>query len=327
MSNEFNTKIEKLFLSKTKTLQADGFLSLLKESLANSLQEKGELSGQQPTKIATSDIIKFLPKFEFNEKAVGKVDTEERKQFELFMGPSIKAAGNLKQKIQVINSFANAPSSKSNDTQGILSSLMMLKILKNIVIGSSPGPSGLKFEAFFAALFGGNQVEVSAGGAIDVLVGQTKYQLKLLKPKSRVRIARSSIEKLSEDVESAAETPTQPKNALNFIIANKFGNEAVQEVVFYSLENVIPVVKDGRAEYTINPAEYETKEIGRLSITNETFNNLSANLQNNVVKVLTDVTSLVNNINEFYFASDTKAAKKGIDDATTISKDLTEQTK
>lgn len=329
MPSELENKIEKLFLSNVKEIKENDLFSLLKESYIKKIQEKGEAAITQPAQISINDIAKILPKYEFNEKAVGKVSTDDRKQFELFMGPQIKAANDLKSKISIINNFANLPKTSSNDTQGILSSLMMLKILKNIVVGSSPGPSGYQFEAFFAALFGGEQIDVAKGGAVDVIVGGTKYQLKLLKPNSSVRIARTNIEKLSEDIEAVANKPLQAKNELNFIIANKIGTDSTQQVAFYVLENVIPVIGDGRAEYVISSDVYSKKEnhVGTLNISDKAFSDLSVLLQNNVVKVLSDVTSLVNNINQFYFASDTKAARDGIDNANAISGDLTSQTK
>lgn len=329
MSNDFNSKLEKLFLSNTRKIKESDLLSLLKESYIKKIEEKSEIMVAKPAEISINDIEKILPKFEFNEKSVGQVSSEDRKQFELFMGPKIKAASDLKSKISIINNFANTSEASSDDTQSILSSLMMLKILKNIVVGSSPGPSGYQFESFFAALFGGQQIDVTQGGAVDVMVGNTKYQLKLLKPKSSVRISRANIEKLAEDSEPVAQNPQQEKNQLSFIIANKIGAGATQQVAFYVLENVVPVVGDGRVEYTINSTIYSKKEnhVGTLSINNETFSKLSKLLQNNVIKVLSDVTSLVNNINQFYFASDTSAARNGINNANNISGDLTSQIK
>lgn len=328
MSNDIASKLEKLFLSKTKNIGTDELNTLIKENYFSKIEEKGVTQIEQPKQVSTSDIIKVLPKFEFNEKSVGKVGTADREQFEMFMGPQIKAASDLKSKIQIINNFVNSPKINNNSTQAILSSLMMLKILKNIVVGSSPGPSGYQFESFFAALFGGNQVDVSKGGAVDVLVNGTKYQLKLLKPKSAVRIARVNIEKLKEDIEQPNTNKQQAKNALNFIIANKIGQAPVEKVIFYVLENVVPEIIDGKAEYRINSSVYENEnnKVGELNITDEAINKISEALQGNVVKVLTDVTSLVNNINQFYFTNNTDAARNGIDNANSISRDLTEKT-
>jgi hypothetical protein len=311
MSKEFEKKIEELFLHDQKMLDSKIINNILKEALKKKINEKGVLGSTTNIKqTSDKDIINLLPKFEFNEKSVGQVTTADRQQFESFIGPKIKAADSINKKIQVLDDFCNT-TEQISDTQELLSNLTVLKILKNIVLGSSPGSSGYQFEAFIAALFGG--VQVGDRSAVDVIINNELYQVKLLQEKGDTRIARRNIEAIKNQ-------------KINFIIVNKLSEN---KLIFYILKDVEAVVQDNKKEFRINHTQYMRKEniAGTISIGDEVFEKYSMMLKNNVSNVLSQTAEMINNINKFYFNNDTTAGRGGIQNANNVRNSLKRQVK
>lgn len=304
---DFDKLVENFFNKKENVLELNELNKIIEKFSKEKIIESNTKT-ETVKEISQQDIIKLLPKFEFNERAIGKVDTEDRKQFELFIGQKIKSATSVQDKIKILNDFCNIKKDFKN-TKDILSNLTILKILKNIVTQSSPGSSGYQFEAFIAALFGGEQI--SDDSAVDVTIGNKLYQIKLLAEKGSARVARSNIEKIKGQ-------------QLNFIIVNKTSNN--EELQFYVLEDIKAEISDEKKkEFRINSSEYINHKVGTVKISDEVFNHYSLKLKDNVLTVLTQTTVMINNINKLFYNNDTQAGRAGASNATNISVNLNEQ--
>jgi len=137
MSNEYEKKIENLFLSKIISVSSSDLNNIINESLKR-INEAGSYS---PT---MQQIMRMLPKFEFKESRMGALNSETKKQFRSFFDEKLKSAMTLKEKLSVIQNFCGQVGKKDTkeSTDVILSRLMMLKIIENIIIQSSPGSAG-----------------------------------------------------------------------------------------------------------------------------------------------------------------------------------------
>jgi len=350
MSKEFEKKIEDLFLGESVSIDSESLNKIINEVFLSSISEQGAEPVQQ-TSTETEQILRMLPKMEFNEKKVGVVGNQERQEVRMVLGKELNSAKDLRSKLQIINSLTSKSDDKKLTSIEALRKLMILKIFKNLFVGSSPGPSGYRFEAFIAALLGGEQIIPKEGGLIDVVVDNKLYQVKLIAQGSSVRIKRkmaSTIQPTQQkNKDNDLQSTEQPKKQsnkkinvkneklsdspeLNFIIATKNNDSSVSFYEYTATKEQIAGEADQEGkttvEFTITKTQYESKGvIGVININDSEFINLSNKLQDGLKQVLLGVASLVNNVNKFYLNNDTGAAKEGIQNANTVSSNLIQQ--
>lgn len=134
-----------------------------------------------------------LPKFKINEKNWGtKLDTEDRAIIEQ-IGANLEGDDPL-SRIDYVNRFLESQSEiKGNITVGkVMGTLMFLDIFASIVYEFNASVAGFLFEAMFAGIFEGEQIEAKLGGGeagttdVVLYVGKGKskkgveYSFKLL---------------------------------------------------------------------------------------------------------------------------------------------------
>ena len=170
------------------------------ESVFKELIDKGVLivEKQQPEETESKGeggvrTVLKLPKFKINEKNWGtKLDTEDRAIIEQ-IGANLEGDDPL-SRIDYVNRFLESQSEIKGDiTVGkVMGTLMFLDIFASIVYEFNASVAGFLFEAMFAGIFEGEQIEAKLGGGeagttdVVLYVGKGKskkgveYSFKLL---------------------------------------------------------------------------------------------------------------------------------------------------
>tara|TARA_R100000664_G_scaffold10736_1_gene17667 strand:+ start:284 stop:1999 length:1716 start_codon:yes stop_codon:yes gene_type:complete len=170
------------------------------ESVFKELIDKGVLivEKQQPEETESKGeggvrTVLKLPKFKINEKNWGtKLDTEDRAIIEQ-IGANLEGDDPL-SRIDYVNNFLEQQSEIKGDiTVGkVMGTLMFLDIFASIVYEFNAAVAGFLFEAMFAGIFEGEQIEAKLGGGeagttdVVLYVGKGKskkgveYSFKLL---------------------------------------------------------------------------------------------------------------------------------------------------
>ena len=138
------------------------FLSLIKETFGDKIdiiyeQDENEESGEKT-------VIKF-PKFKINEKHWGKnLATEDRAVIER-IGSQLLGDDPL-DRVEYLETFlSEAETVKEDITVGeVMGALMFLDIFASIVFEFNASVAGFLFEALFAGIFEGFQIEAKEGG-------------------------------------------------------------------------------------------------------------------------------------------------------------------
>jgi len=142
------------------------------ESVFKELIDKGVLivEKQQPEETESKGeggvrTVLKLPKFKINEKNWGtKLDTEDRAIIEQ-IGANLEGDDPL-SRIDYVNNFLEQQSEIKGDiTVGkVMGTLMFLDIFASIVYEFNASVAGFLFEAMFAGIFEGEQIEAKLGG-------------------------------------------------------------------------------------------------------------------------------------------------------------------
>ena len=171
---------------------------ILKEIIQNSrlLKEAGEKAASKGVKEEEVPPIRF-PSWFINENLWGKdVDTKDRTLITK-IGGAISGENTPIGRAKALQAFlTDAETIKENITmQQALANLMFLDIFASVVHQFNASVAGFLFEALFAGIFKGEQIEAKAGGGeagtIDVNLetadGRIGYSFKLLSPKGAIK--------------------------------------------------------------------------------------------------------------------------------------------
>lgn len=322
MSGDFEKKIEELFLGNSISISAEQLENILKESFSQ-IQSKKDLNEQNETSNVTADdILKFLPKMEFTED-VGELKSSDRQQFEMLIGGTLKSKSSIEEKVKYLQDFTK--NIRGRTTQNILSSLMVLKMLQNIIKKASAGSAGLQTEAFIAGILGGTQIKRDARqNVVDVEIKNEDYQLKVLTAGGDIIMSGDNMRKhfSSKDILKFIivykNSPTELEFK-TFQLTNKFlsENEKFSEMIKSAKQFVINPDKDGE--------QLKITSAGVINIEDQVFNSYNELLKQNVRDVLVQTANLINNINLFYIQNSPSAAGAGAQNAGTISGLLTKE--
>ena len=143
-------------------MSAELILNLINEMLDN---PKFDQITEQDEQVAGKDTIIKFPKFKINEKHWGKnIGTEDRAIIER-IGNQLQGDNPL-DRVQYLETFlTEAETIKEDITVGeVMGSLMFLDIFASIVFEFNPAVAGFLFEALFAGIFEGFQIDAKEGG-------------------------------------------------------------------------------------------------------------------------------------------------------------------
>jgi len=329
MSKEFEKKIEELFLSKEKIIDSNMLESIIKQAVNETIiKETATVSLKE---IDESDILQFLPKFEFTED-VGIKDSLARKMFDSVVGKTMNELPNLEAKVSHLQSFCSKipETAGSEDVSNILSNLVILKMLINIFNRSSYGSAGMQFEAFIAALMGGQQTKRDiTSNVLDVTINKQPYQIKVLKDitdgidMSIQNMDRHFFEKGYDN--------------LNFLIVDKMGRDVsnkpsnITGIKFYTgnmkrkdYERIRPK-SSKETRVFISKEEFYNNQIGLIEIKKSTLDSYGNLLREKVRTTLIEVAKLINNINSFYIKGVPDSGAEGVKNAQAIAANLSYQ--
>lgn len=329
MSKEFEKKIEDLFLHKEKIIDSNMLESIIKQAVNETTINETATVGLK--EIDESDILQFLPKFEFTED-VGVKDSLARKMFDSVVGKTMNELPDLRAKISHLQNFcSNVPESAgSEDVSNILSNLVILKMLINIFNRSSYGSAGMQFEAFIAALMGGQQTKRDiTSNVLDVTINKQPYQIKVLK-------------NITDGIDMSIQNMDKHffengYNTLNFLIIDKMGRDVsnkpsnITGIKFYTgtMEKAeyqrIRPKKPKESRILISQKDFFNDEIGFIEIKKSTLDLYGNLLRDKVRTTLIEVAKLINNINAFYIKGTPDNGAAGIDNAKAIAANLSHQ--
>ena len=242
------------------------FLSLIKETFGDKIdiiyeQDENEEGGEKT-------VIKF-PKFKINEKHWGKnLNSEDRAVIER-IGSQLQGDDPL-DRVEYLETFlSEAETVKEDITVGeVMGALMFLDIFASIVFEFNASVAGFLFEALFAGIFEGFQIEAKEGGGeagtTDVVLNVrpkgkgsktgVEYSFKLLTD-SPSAVIKGSFKDLIDGISKSADSEE------TYLVVLKSGTEDVMNLDFYEYdinkENWfewvgVPKVKDAKT--------YEEKE-------------------------------------------------------------------
>jgi hypothetical protein len=218
-------------------MSAELILNLINEVLNN---PKMELITEQDEDGKT--VIKF-PKFKINEKNWGKdLETEDRAVIER-IGSQLKGGTPLDRVAYLQQFLTETEQVKEDITVGeIMGALMFLDIFASIVFEFNASVAGFLFEALFAGIFEGFQIEAKEGGGeagtTDVVLNVkpkgkgsksgVEYSFKLLSDANAV--IKGSFKDLIDGIsksKGASET---------YLVVLKSGTEDVMNLDFYEYD-------------------------------------------------------------------------------------------
>jgi hypothetical protein len=213
------------------------FITLIKEALG----DKIDIIYEQDQS-GTKTVIKF-PKFKINEKHWGKnLDTEDRAVIER-IGNQLRGADPL-SRVKYLQQFLTETEQVSKDiTVGeVMGALMFLDIFASVVYEFNASVAGFLFEALFAGIFEGFQIDATQGGGeagtTDVVlnvkpeggVGKkgVEYSFKLLS-EGGTQIAGS----FTDIVDGISKSPNASET---YLVVLKSGTEDKMVLKFYEFD-------------------------------------------------------------------------------------------
>ena len=174
---------------------------LLKEIIENSkvINEAGEIETKELPAIQFPSV--FINELLWGKK-LAKGDSlkkEESRKFITMLGDAMKSAGADNTpigRITALQDFLDKPADPNLSTREILANLMFLDVFSSVVNNFNAAVAGFLFEALFAGIFKGFQIEAIEGGDEDGTVdvgmevtyrtGITNYSFKLIGPNTPI---------------------------------------------------------------------------------------------------------------------------------------------
>ena len=139
------------------------FKDLIEKGIVIVEQDDAEEVGSEG-KAGTRTVLK-LPKFKINEKNWGKtLETDDRAIIER-IGAQLKGDDPL-DRVEYLQRFLNETESVKSDVKvgEVMGTLMFLDIFASVVFDFNASVAGFLFEALFAGIFEGFQIEAKEGG-------------------------------------------------------------------------------------------------------------------------------------------------------------------
>ena len=218
-------------------MSAETILNLINEVMNN---EKFYLLQEQ--KEGPKTVIKF-PKFKINEKHWGKnLGTDDRAVIER-IGAQLKGGDPL-ERVEYLQRFLTETEQvKSDITVGeVMGTLMFLDIFASVVFEFNASVAGFLFEALFAGIFEGFQIEAKEGGGeagtTDVILNVkpkgkgaksgVEYSFKLLSDKNA--IIKGSFKDLIDGISKS------PDASETYLVVLKSGTDEVMNLDFYEYD-------------------------------------------------------------------------------------------
>jgi hypothetical protein len=215
------------------------FMALIKEALGDKIDiiyEQDEQGGEKT-------VIKF-PKFKINEKHWGKnLNSEDRAVIER-IGSQLQGDDPL-DRVEYLETFlSEAETVKEDITVGeVMGALMFLDIFASIVFEFNASVAGFLFEALFAGIFEGFQIEAKEGGGeagtTDVVLNVrpkgkgsksgVEYSFKLLTD-SPSAVIKGSFKDLIDGISKSADSEE------TYLVVLKSGTEDVMNLDFYEYD-------------------------------------------------------------------------------------------
>ena len=217
-------------------------MSLIKETFGNKVdiiyeQDENEEGGEKT-------VIKF-PKFKINEKHWGKnLNSEDRAVIER-IGSQLQGDDPL-DRVEYLETFlSEAETVKEDITVGeVMGALMFLDIFASIVFEFNASVAGFLFEALFAGIFEGFQIEAKEGGGeagtTDVVLNVrpkgkgsktgVEYSFKLLTD-SPSAVIKGSFKDLIDGISKSADSEE------TYLVVLKSGTEDVMNLDFYEYDS------------------------------------------------------------------------------------------
>jgi len=271
-------------------MSTETILNLINEVMNN---EKFYLLQEQ--KEGPKTVIKF-PKFKINEKHWGKnLGTDDRAVIER-IGAQLKGGDPL-ERVEYLQRFLTETEQvKSDITVGeVMGTLMFLDIFASVVFEFNASVAGFLFEALFAGIFEGFQIEAKEGGGeagtTDVILNVKpkgkgtksgiEYSFKLLSDKAA--IIKGSFKDLIDGISKS------PDAQETYLVVLKSGTDEVMNLDFYEYD----INKENWFEWVGVPqakevVAYEEREFEFGSP--ETPEEVMAGITNNptIIKIKTD---------------------------------------
>ena len=218
-------------------MSAEVILNLINEVMNNEkfyfLQEQKE---------GPKTVIKF-PKFKINEKHWGKnLSTDDRAVIER-IGAQLKGGDSL-ERVEYLQRFLTETEQvKSDITVGeVMGTLMFLDIFASVVFEFNASVAGFLFEALFAGIFEGFQIEAKEGGGeagtTDVILNVkpkgkgsksgVEYSFKLLSDANA--IIKGSFKDLIDGISKSADAQE------TYLVVLKSGTDEVMNLDFYEYD-------------------------------------------------------------------------------------------
>jgi hypothetical protein len=351
---DYNNLVDKLFEDQENSISIDKLNNIIKQFSVLSEAAKSAKAPKKPvpeTSEIAKAILNMLPAFEFNQVATGLPDTQERQLLIQYFGPIASQGATLQDKIKLINEEVNNVTQQDNGINAFRK-LMILKILKNVIYNFYASSAGFNFEAFFAALMGGKQINPQVGNLTDVQVGNQKYQLKMLSRTRQIEIPVETVEAhlgvrlqtkkgekeqskqtlmpfVNEQGQSQEQNQEQSKELILVVgvkgdkggikfYESKFSNDVLKSRLDNSL-------KYGAKYVYIETKEYSQNPIGIIDVGDSEIIKLNEILGQTIKNSLIELSKLIHNVNLFYLNDDIKAGGEGIKNATAVSNSLKEQ--
>ena len=218
-------------------MSTETILNLINEVMNN---EKFYLLQEQ--KEGPKTVIKF-PKFKINEKHWGKnLGTDDRAVIER-IGAQLKGGDPL-ERVEYLQRFLTETEQvKSDITVGeVMGTLMFLDIFASVVFEFNAAVAGFLFEALFAGIFEGFQIEAKEGGGeagtTDVILNVkpkgkgaksgVEYSFKLLSDKAAM--IKGSFKDLIDGISKS------PDASETYLVVLKSGTDEVMNLDFYEYD-------------------------------------------------------------------------------------------
>ena len=211
-------------------------------NLINEVMNSEKFYFLQEQKEGPRTVIKF-PKFKINEKHWGKnLSTDDRAVIER-IGAQLKGGDPL-ERVQYLQRFLTETEQvKSDITVGeVMGTLMFLDIFASVVFEFNASVAGFLFEALFAGIFEGFQIEAKEGGGeagtTDVILNVkpkgkgsksgVEYSFKLLSDANA--IIKGSFKDLIDGISKSADAQE------TYLVVLKSGTDEVMNLDFYEYD-------------------------------------------------------------------------------------------
>lgn len=179
MSDDFEKKIENLFLSNEKLLSLEQMNHLIKESFINK-----KLLNEENEDFNAAEFLKYAPKPPLAEKLIGlkdnNIDNESLNQFRVLLNDVVGSGDTIQKKFSLLRNFlTSAPKPSAYSISQILNYITFLRVLNSLMYDYSGATAGNLHEAFIAAMTGG-KTNPANNTIDDVITSKGAVSLKLL---------------------------------------------------------------------------------------------------------------------------------------------------